>query len=71
MTADPRRPVLDAAYSGICAACDERFPAGTRIALENDGWVHASCPDPQRAERKPCDRCWQVPSASGACGCDS
>lgn len=25
--------VIDAEYAGVCAHCDERFPAGTPIAL--------------------------------------
>lgn len=65
------RPMVEAAYAGTCGACDEHYEPGTWIQPGVGGWVHRSCPDPLRVDREPCTSCWQVPSASGACGCDS
>jgi len=65
------RPIVEAAYPGICGACDERYEPGASIQPGVVGWVHLSCPDLLSTDREPCQRCWQVPAASGACGCDS
>ena len=66
------RPSVEATYPGFCKECETPYPIGTTIVPSPDGWVHESCP-PAALEvtRPPCPNCWQIPSASGACGCDT
>lgn len=70
--------VFVARFTSRCAGCDEPIEPGDDARASTSGWVHADCdppePAPARAPRPtepPCDRCFQIPAANGACGCDS
>lgn len=34
---------IEARFPGLCAVCDERYPAGTAITRHNAGWVADCC----------------------------
>lgn len=65
---------FEAKYRSLCMACDEYIRPGQRAQYEDGEVVHASCdlatPEAMMALGTPCEKCWQVPSISGACGCD-
>lgn len=62
-----------AKYPGVCAACDERFPAETEVEYDSDGdLVHVDCPALVRsplANRGVCPQCFMELPVSGRCSC--
>lgn len=69
-------PIFTAQFEGVCLACEERIYPGEDIkaVLSAGEYIHADT-QCERMGQMPlslaCPRCFQVPSVSGACGCDS
>lgn len=67
-----------AKYDGWCTECHEPIREGDRLEFSDDGVVHEEClPEAEVAkyralgvERPICPRCFTIPAANGACGCD-
>ena len=62
---------FEAKFPGVCAACDERFPAETEVEYDSDhDLVHVDCPAlvPARP-REICPSCFCEVPATGRCDC--
>lgn len=70
---------FEARYAGKCWVCGEWFDPGTQITYHEEATIHAGCELAAMTEQAKeqsllesmCQKCWQIPSASGACGCDA
>jgi len=59
-----------AKYSGVCAACDERFPVEAEVEYDTDGdLVHVDCPTLIHPPREICPSCFMELPVSGRCSC--
>lgn len=60
-----------ARLTGPCEDCDHGIREGDRIESIGDThrYRHLTCPPPAPAPSV-CPSCFQVPAASGACGCE-
>lgn len=74
MSVDTERRPFKAKYDGRCNTCGDTIQAGDLLEYDLDDRVsHSEClrdattSDPSRPT---CPRCFQVPSRTGACGCD-
>ena len=60
---------FEARFPGRCGVCDGRIHPGDQATCVEDEIAHATCPTPT-VLADPCSRCFMVPAANGACGCD-
>ena len=61
--------IFEARYFGRCGVCDEAIRPGDSATYVDDEIAHAACPEPV-ALAAPCARCFMIPAANGACGCE-
>lgn len=67
--------MLEARYPGRCLRGDDQIDVGDLLVRDDelDAWVHHTCAQDRSTEpaaAPPCQTCWQIPSVSGACGCE-
>lgn len=68
---DDRGPVFRARYPGHCEGCGEEFDPDEEVFyLNGDIYIDHDCAaDDDSPRPKTCPSCFQIFSASGACGC--
>lgn len=62
-----------ARYRGRCGDCEASILPGDTVRYDGDDVVHDDCGDVPLSvdeDAAACRSCWQIPSASGACGCE-
>ena len=70
--------IYEARYYSPCAACDDEIRPGDMATWSDDLAVHEACQfapiinrtSSSRVVRDPCPKCWTIPAANGACGCE-
>lgn len=65
--------VFKARYRGRCGDCGFSILTGDDVRFDGDDLVHDDCGDvPLNVDEDAaaCRSCFQIPSASGACGCE-
>jgi hypothetical protein len=60
---------FEARYPGRCGVCDEPIHVGDLSTYVDDEVAHLTCPQPT-VLAEPCGRCFTIPAANGACGCE-
>lgn len=62
-----------ARYRGVCNDCEASILPGDTVRFDGTELVHDDCGDvPVNVdpEAAACRSCFQIPAASGACGCE-